>query len=520
MDDLSLLCTEEISEVFRNYRSVLKLSRFKTPLQRISALSNQQQSIKLEHIRQFQQNQTTSLLPLGPKTRLSVDVLYLVATSPKSWRLRVPFTLISKADSLALLRTDQNGKVLVKTMKKARAVRGFSKGLMQNATITGFPKCIHKCSSAQPRLLFHINETDEVWRNHTLEVQRLQEFVIPPHASVSLTRVHWKQASRRGNYYVLRNERETVTRKSSHGRVRSLADLMGADRSEAEFVVNAKAANVVSVKRTKPEPQLDLMAEEVCLLLESTLCKDHEKVDELVLDFVQDSQGRPVLLSCEGFTFTTLKRALTRKMLPMLMQESMTVSEAEVEIQEEREERPKSVIQHRKSKVKSVLPQRIFVLRPPSPKPVFSQTQFRLSSIANSYDAMVSKVKNYKEELKISINFVQKYGGLGFWMPILHKISEVFRSDEHLKLYYEHLNFEESAMLQRGYQRILEGNYNLYYKKSLTTVHVGKGIDTAVFHAFIANVGTALDGYAISAGDIKTIIQRFRSFESCICPKS
>lgn len=159
------------------------------------------------------------------------------------------------------------------------------------------------------------------------------------------------------------------------------------------------------------------------------------------------------------------------------------------------------------------------LLKRPSLKPDFSRTQFRLDSVASSYDAMVSKVKAYKEELKIAINFVDKYGGIQFWNPILHKISEVFRADQTLKQYYEHLNFEEGAMLQRGYQRILEGNYNLYYKKSMTNVHTGKGIDVAAFQAFVANVGEALDGYPILQSDIQTIIERFRSFESCICPK-
>jgi hypothetical protein len=296
---------------------------------------------------------------------------------------------------------------------------------------------------------------------------------------------------------------------------------MGAEGEHTDYVVNEKAANVVSVKRTKPEPQLDQMAEEVSALLESTLCKDHEKVEELVCDFVHDLQGKPVLLSCQGFIFTTLKRAVTRKMFPCLTQESVILNEeAREEKEEVKVERPKSVLQSRKLQVKSVLPQRIILPRPPSPKPAFQQTQFRLASIANSYDSMVTKVKLYKEELKISINYVEKYGGLSFWTPILHKISEVFRADQQLKQYYEHLNFEEGAMLQRGYQRILEGNYNLYYKKSMTNVHTGKGIDITVFHAFIANVGVALDGYPISAEDLKTIIQRFRSFETCICIKN
>ena len=443
--------------------------------------------------------------------------MYLLATSAKAWKLRVPYTLLSRADCLALIRTDEHGKVQVCRVNETRAVRTFVKGLGQNgaASVQGFPRFVHKCASSQLRLLFTLSDIEETWRNHTLEVQRIQEFLPPAHSTVSLTRVHWKQLSHRGTYYLLHHKQEG--RQISHSRLKSLADITGIVRKLDDFVINAKAANVVSVKRSKPDAQLDAMLEEVAALLESSLCKDHQRIEEIVCDFVQDWKGRPVLLACEGYTFKTWKQAITRKMMPVEAGEELVTYE-----EESREEkqiiRSRSVLPKRKSSLSPMLP-RVFTLKQPSPKPDFHRTQFHLTSITNSYDSMLSKVKTYKEELKIAINFVDKYGGPAFWWPILHKIGEIFRADQKLKTYYEHLNFEEGSMLQRGYQRILEGNYNLYYKKSMTNVHRGKGIDSVAFHAFVANVEVALDGYAVTTEDVKTIIQRFRSFEGCICLK-
>lgn len=517
MDDLSFFCPEEITQVFRNYRNALKLTSFKTPLQRALALSNQQRFLKLEHMRQLQQEHVTSLLPQGANTRVCVDVMYLLATSPKTWKLRVPNTLLSRAECLALIRTDGHGKVLVNRVNEARAVRAFVNGLGQNgaAYAQGLPKFVHKCASSQQRLLFSLSDLEETWRNHSLEVQQIQEFLVPAHGTVSLTRVHWKNFSHKGIYYLLHRKQED--RKTSHVRLKSLADITGIVRQPDDFVINAKAANVISVKRSKPDPQLDSMLEEVAKLLEYSLCKDHERIDEIVCDFVQDWKGQPVLLSCEGYTFKALKSAITRKMMPELTGQTLVTDEDE-SVQEKQIIRSRSVSPKRKSNLSPMLPQ-VFLLKQPSLKPDFRRTQFHLTSITNSYDSMLSKVKTYKEELKTAINFVDKYGGSAFWRPILHTISDVFRADQKLKMYYEHLNFEEGSMLQRGYQRILEGNYNLYYKKSMTNVHMGKGIDIAAFQAFVANVEVALDGYPIAMEDVKTIIQRFRTFEACICPK-
>ena len=520
MDSLSFISTQEIAEVFRNYRTILKQTSFKTPLQRVSALAKHRSSLRLQQMRQFQHEHVACLLPQGSHTRVCVDVLYLLAASPKQWKLRVPWTLLSKADCLAVVRTDKHGKVTVDKVNQCRVIKALEKEFALGAASFSlkFPKFIHKCASSQLRLLFTLSDIEETWRNHILEVQRIQEFISPPHSTVSLTRVHWKQSCRRGLYYVLHHNSKSRSQHSSHQVSKSLANLSEIGAESDEFVVNAKASNIVSVKRSKADPQLDCMAEEVAALLESSICKNNERIEEIVCDFVYDWKGRPVLLSCEGYTFKAVKQSFARQVMPVFASEN-GLAETQGEYVEEEKSRSRSVIAKRNSLVKLALPPVITLLKQPSPKPDFHHTHTYLTSITFSYDSLLSKLHTYKEDLKISINFVDKYGGPAFWSPILHTVGEIFRSDQKLKRYYEHLNFEEGSMLQRGYQRILEGNYNLYYKRSMTRVHMGKGIDIEAFHAFVENVGAALDGYPIEMEDIKTIIKRFRSFESCICPK-
>lgn len=522
MDDLSVMSTQEITEVFRNYRTILKQTSFKTPLLRVSDLAKQRKSLHLQQMRQFQQEHIASLLPQGTHTQVSVDLMYLLAASSKQWRLRVPWTFLSKADCLSVIKTDKYGKVCVNKVKQGKVVRTFEKKFAVKAAsfALGFPKFIHKCASSQLRLLFTLSDIEETWKNHILEVQQIQEFINPPHSSVSLTRVHWKQSCHRGIYYVLHHNSESPIQKTSHFRFKSIANLSKTVGESEKFVINTKAANIVSVKRTNPDPQLDCMAEEVATLLELSLCKSNERIEEIVCDFVYDGKGRPVLLSCKGYTFKAVKLPVARLKMQISKGEDSFVAGGEESVEEAKAVRSKSVISRRHSLMRPALPPVITLLKQPTPNPDFHCTQFYLTSITNSYDSLLSKLHTYKEDLKISINFVTKYGGPAFWSPILHTISGVFRADEKLKRYYDHLNFEEGSMLQRGYQRILEGNYNLYYKRSMTRVHMGKGIDVEAFHAFVENVGAALDGYPIEIEDIKTIIKRFRSFESCICPKN
>ena len=538
--------SEELSEVFRNYRSALNSlsyvpTRFKTPLQRASAISKHHRALNLAQIRQFEREHISTLLPQGMHTRLRVDLFDLLASSTKSWKLRVPSTLLSQAGHLVLVRSNKAGKVRVKkNLSENSHLRVFMRSILKsrNRQDSRFPKFVHKCGSSHVAFLFDLYAAEEIWHSHVLENQRLQLFIVPPHPSVSLIRAHWKQSSKRAVYYVVHNSSEqsraltsednslhTVSRKSSvHMRFKSLADKFPSEekRVQGDFFVNEKAANTVFVKRAKPEAEVDCMLQEVSMLVEATMLEQHEAVEELVCDFVLDWKGKPVLLACQGFTLTTHKVSMTRMMAPTY------VSESHVSIITDEFDSPPLSSEHspiklsamaRSSTVKRLLPR---LARPAAPimdKPDFRFTQVRLTSVVSAYDAMVSKVKEYKEELKISINFIDKYGGVAFWKPILRKIGEVFRADEQLKRYYDHLNFEESEMLLRGYQRILEGNYNLYYKKSMTKVHTGKGINIEAFNLFVTNVGLALDGYPLMQEDILTIISRFRSFQACICPE-
>lgn len=140
-----------------------------------------------------------------------------------------------------------------------------------------------------------------------------------------------------------------------------------------------------------------------------------------------------------------------------------------------------------------------------------------LSHEVSRFDQIRDRISAYRQEQQDSINFVQKYGGIEFWSPVLARIAVVFRADSTLKQYYDHLNFEEGHMLLRGYERILEGNFTIYYKKSMAQIHAGKGISAAAFQAFVSNVEKALGEFTVTKQDCGIIVDRFRKMESCIC---
>ena len=301
------------------------------------------------------------------------------------------------------------------------------------------------------------------------------------------------------------------------------------DTSQADirFHISEKRFDCGFVKRVKPYPAVDFSVSEVRRLLEHTALQPGQGIKELVCDYVLDSHKLPVFLKCEGFSLTSNLRFLTRTISPTFVNMEMVDSLCEsmpkpevnmsvTEMSDKRENATRASTEIPRNRVKLKNFQRKYT---PTPNPEAVYLSGLLSACVSKYDGLRNKIKAYRQEQRDSINFVEKYKGRAFWRPILVHIAEIFREDATLKQYYDHLNFEESEMLLRGYERILEGNFSIYYKKSMVLIHTGKGINPQAFQAFVNNVQRALKDFAIPSRDCEIIIDRFRSMESCICPE-
>lgn len=260
---------------------------------------------------------------------------------------------------------------------------------------------------------------------------------------------------------------------------------------------------------------------EVRKLLKQAISKG-KWVQEVVCDYVLDMNRTPVLLNCEGFIVGTTKRTRVQVISPVLEPNPLrSICEPTGT--------PDLASQHETSnfpiRASTEIPQsrsrmrRFPALSAAPPSPEVLHLSELLSKEVSCYEEIRARVSAYRQEQRDSINYVRKYGGTEFWRPVLERVAVIFKADSVLKQYYDHLNFEEGHMLLRGYERILEGNFSIYYKKSMTLIHTGKGISAVAFQAFVSNVGAVLGEFAIMKQDCELIVARFRSLESYICPR-
>ena len=265
---------------------------------------------------------------------------------------------------------------------------------------------------------------------------------------------------------------------------------------------------------------MDNSLSEVRKLLKQAISRG-KWVQEVVCDYVLDMNRTPVLLNCEGFIVGTTKRARVQMISPVFesnLLASICESTGTPELASQQEKssfpiRASTEIPQSRSRIRCFP---VLSATPPSSEVLHLSAM--LSKEVSCYEEIRARVSAYRQEQRDSINYVRKYGGTEFWKPVLERVLVIFKADRVLKQHYDHLNFEEGHMLLRGYERILEGNFSIYYKKSMTLIHTGKGISTVAFQTFVSNVGTVLREFAIMKQDCELIVARFRSLESYICP--
>lgn len=466
-------------------------------------LCKQQTRINLFDKQRWAQEQLSNLLLPGPHTHFLVSLFHLLTLQAAPYCLHIPATLLVDGSAVRFLYTKQDGIVSCQVQPDLHL--GLQ-SLARHLPPSPAPQLVLKCRQKPPCFLASLPLS-------LPSACLLQAYVHPRSLSSTLVRAHWKRGNSSTAYYLISKQ---VLRPASASQPR-FKFVAGSTQTDLQFHISAKRADCTFVKRVKPYPEIDRSLAEVRRLLKRTLPAG-KWVQEVVCDYVLDAKKVPVLLNCEGFIAETTQHIRVRTISPFLEHRVESDGESLGKSEPEREkcDFPRASTEVPKS---LSLIKRIPVLSAASPSPESLYLSAVLTNEVSRFDQLRDRISVYRQEQQDSINFVRKYGGTEFWQPVLVRVAAVFREDRTLKRYYDHLNFEEGHMLLRGYERILEGNFNMYYKKSMTQIHTGKGISTAAFQAFVDNVAKALGEFAVTKQDCGVIVGRFRKMESCICPK-
>lgn len=526
-------------------------------MQRAVSLTKQMSSTQLAQNREIEIEHLMDLLPHTLQTYLSIDLFTLIAKNrSRGWILPLPPTLIADSSGLTLLAANDRGIISVSKFSDERqAFQSFFAETRkhEHSRAAEFPKFIHKSSSSRPTFLFDFAAAEDLWRVFSPGEQRLQMYVVPATTQMTLLRAHWKQARRRAVYYIVVNKKSRTGRADTRlpFLVRKLPEFNSAKEPEPKpqsnplYSVNIKSPSECwAVKRLKQIPEVNIALAEVSKILEGFFLPHKQPVKELICDFVPDRHKEWVLIGCKGCTFVSHARSLTEKLeqkhkidlkfilFPLFNQKQILgqrIREAK------KVEEPGLSSYARRISVLGLGDMKKedggIVNSPQRPLEACDTSDFRLAKgtaeakrfsfnkVINDYDEMMGNIKRYKLELKGTTNFYERYGGGSFWDVVLAQLHGRLGEDGVLSKFFIHMNFEQSSMLQRSYQRILEGNYNMYYKQSLIRVHKNLGVTTKDFVCFLKIVEQLFSHTQVSPQDCSILVRRFRMLENCVCSR-
>ena len=516
-------------------------------MQRAVSVSKLLASTHLAHIQENEVSRLRNLLPPGLNTVLNVDLArLLVKARAQRWRLAVPSTLVSLSGSgAALLSTAESGLVEVTGLATdEEALIAFEKWLRSRGDRGDFPVFVHKKSKAQTTFHKDPAELREVWSAHRALDQTVQQYVVPPSSSLSLLRAHWQQGKKRTVYYLItlkpQPKRPLRRQESLPSLAQHLSELrkLPAIDPNRQFAVSGKASSECwALKQIKPIPAVDEMLAETRKLLETVLLRQGHTVQEVVCDFIPNQHRKWVLLDCKGLCFRSVGTVVSQK---VEWKQKIDIKFILFPLFDKREqlERRIRAANHMEDTSLNSLDRRIsilgmqelkrqqeeaskhpltparrisFLYTPlPDPNPAFTHTIKR-------YDDLVKSIKRFKQELTGKNNYCEKYGGKDFWAKPVSSLQQLLTGEVGARYFYDQMSREESGMMARSFERVLEGDYGLHYRQAIRRIHANKGIRDHDFRRFLRGMEKVLLSAEVSIADCNIILRRFSSFEREVC---
>ena len=550
-ESLALPPAEEITQLFKDFKQVLRIAKYQTPLQRAQQNIARKSCIALCQKAESEAERVFNLLPPGHGTRLHVDLLRSVLAHDLTVFLRVPVSLLSDGRKVALLKNNSLGQVTIKSYNDLdRAFQAFTEEVTKCGPVRNYsPRFVHKSDNAVTT--FHASDKSALaaWSDDQTAAQQLQQYVQSHSGMQSLVRVHWKAAQQATCYFI------------SHGPVKtqfpSLAlkstlisrSFSEPDTTNSHSWITKSPTNLI-VQRAKVPSHLATEVSIVVKILEKSL-SDGENVGEVVCDFTSDQKHQWVFLQCRGFTFRSRHRLTTKTlqpcqpinlaylMYPMIARKSAMNKRLRWhnKLKEIAAKHNISVTALMKSMNESVPLSDDSEDEPSSPGSLSSKKRSESIVLATiqrrsaESDLITREVGRFerlmrgsrlcREEAASKIDFVRRSGGLDCWQPLIHSAVKRFHeSDIVSEIGLKDMGFEQTSAKVNSLLRIARGDYNFYYREALRRVHSPYNIEVPQFRQFLLELRAAFFAGTHNAEDAALLLQRFASFEEVICRRS
>ena len=551
----------DLSQVFKDFKEVIQIHRFATPLQRAHR-RQQQQSAQFLSQKQLQEAQQVHfLLPPGHYTQLKVDFCWEL----RKWRgrieVKIPVTMTAKGGKIWVMYTCEKGSIETQShLTLDTAFRHFSSLLHRTSSFKpNTPKYVLKLDDSSPQFFPSLALVRSHWLSTPASHYQLQQYIAPHTKAATLVRAHWKSSQQSATCYFIYQDHVTSEQRLSCV-LDQVPTLFNRSHSENTLPKQGKTTSKVVIQRSKLIPELDNAVKDCVKVVQNGLIPG-ESVSEAVFDFVSNQKHQWVVLGCKGYTRNTKERRvkiatfeqkteINMKFLlyPLLARKSIihkkinhSVFLSSVAFRRRKGIIPSETVTQTTSKVpliakttESVLPvldttSRSSSVRSTCPCPMLSKTFFTNDSLprrvitqeVSKYDNMREYMRKNQEIAKNKQDFVEKYGGMQFWLPqIQFLISEVLKNSDYGNYFEEIPNIEECSFIIHCFSRIIRGNYNFYYKETLGKLHSKCGISLVHFDSFLKGIEAVLMGVEISRGDSEEILRRFRELKDYICAKN
>ena len=535
----SLPSAEEISRVFTDYKAMLKIARYRTPLQRIHRLTTQHCAIKYTQKLQTEADRVFNLLPPGLSTVHNVDLFRLILAGEHTVTLPIPVTLLDCGGKYALLRNSDTGMVVVRIFKENdKAINALQEEITRLSFIR--PCYVHKSSAHPSSLHSSLPSALALWDN-TSSPQHLQQFIPPVSKTPCVLRVHWNRSRSKPLFYLmtrgslgLSNGLPSITTTGQYLR-RAFSSPINSD-----FVLLGQDMKGLQVEKMRKGPELRNELNTCVKLLSSSL-HPGTCLSEMVCDFAPTAGRKWVFLRCKGYSVDTKLKATTsvfeqhqvinlRFLMYPVVANRIKVRDRikwSNKLQTITKQQPQEAISMMTSNEEcflgtessemSMLEQRSEDRDSPTARRKVAVKQLLTKGVGD-YDRLIQGSRQFKEELKGKINLVTKYGTEDLWK---HHIGEFFHHFLECKdiasFFIENIGTEESSMIACSMLRVIRGDFNFYYKETLKKIHHRMKISGKIYTEFLMELHKHLSTVIDDEEDANLAVKRFKLLQEYIC---